>query len=625
MRGPSTTTQITRRGSTPESERLLVGCDPGQVVAITSHDQPLCILAGAGSGKTRVLTRRIAWRVLEGDALAPHVLTLTFTRKAAAELRGRLASLGLRDGVSAGTFHAIALSELRRLAAERREPPPVVLNSKARLLHGVLGQRRAPEAARIAVHEVAGEIEWAKSRLVAPGDYEGAARRAGRRTKMDFSAIAELYEGYERERRRRRVLDFEDLLSRCAAELADDPEFAASAQWRLRHLFVDEYQDLNAAQLRLLKAWDAGRGDLCVVGDPDQAIYAWNGSDPEIIGRFPKDFPGAKVIRLQTNYRSTAEVLAVASAVLDDGVKRAPREPGGPVPEGPVPTVTAYASEEAEARGVVRLARRAHRPGRRWSSVAVLARTNAQLPPIARAFADAGIPARIVGETGFLARPHLADALGRCYDAADRDALAAVIADLRLAGAGEAPGEHDEEEPRLSSAAIAEREDRETLAALVEDYLLTDGHPSGTGLRSFFETAHRGEDTGRGRDAVELITFHRAKGLEWPVVFVTGLEDGLVPITHARDAAALAEERRLLYVACTRAEEELHCSWSKTRQFGAGRPSTRSPSPHLEGIERARHTMELLARPSKEVARRAIEESRRLLAQSCTSEEGANR
>ena len=294
--------------------RLLAGCDAEQREAITTEAKPLCVLAAAGSGKTRVLTRRIAWRVNEGTASAPYVLALTFTRKAASELRGRLASLGLAEPATAGTFHSVALAELRRLAAERGRPAPVVISSKARLLAAAAGRDAGHDRATLA--ELAFEIEWAQARCLTARDYLRAVTISGRQTQCDPAVVAEVWKRYEREKQRRGVLDFDDLLARCANEMEKDPEFAASARWRFRHFFVDEYQDVNSAQVRLLEAWLGDGDDVCVVGDPDQAIYSWNGSDPRALVDFPLRHAGSRVLRLAMNYRSTDAVLAVASSVL---------------------------------------------------------------------------------------------------------------------------------------------------------------------------------------------------------------------------------------------------------------------------------------------------------------------
>jgi len=578
---------------------LLAWCDEEQVEAITTLARPLCVLAGAGSGKTRVLTRRMAWRVLQGSATADHILALTFTRKAAGELRERLADLGLPQPVVAGTFHAVALSELKRRAAERSMRPPVVLSSKIRLLYHVLGDRGRLVPTPKAVAELASEIEWAKAGCVTASGYEQAAARSRRTSSWRSSEVAETWQRYELEKRRRGVLDFEDLLQRCEAELRADAEFAGSARWRYRHVFVDEFQDVNEAQLRLLKAWLGQNDDLCVVGDPQQAIYSWNGADPDVIANFAAHFRGATVMSLRTNYRSTREVLGVAAAVL--GIVE-PAPAGGAVPEGKVPTVTAYRSDVDEATSVAGAARLAKRPGRAWSRIAVLARTNGQLGLLEEALSAAGIPTRVARARWQPGSPLAKSALDEAVAAPNAAALARWAADLDGAPADSVAGEG------LIRLELVE------LARAAIEYIGEDVSPTGVGFRNWLETTVPFEaDAGHRADAVELATFHRAKGLEWEVVFVTGLEDGLVPISHAREPAAIAEERRLLYVACTRAAEELHCSWASERTFSSGRPSPRSPSPWLAAIEGAGLELRRVSRASSGAARQALAESRRLL------------
>ena len=606
----------------PESD-LLAGCDHEQVEAITTPASPLCVLAGAGSGKTRVLTRRIAWRVMNGSATTNHVLALTFTRKAATELRSRLATLGLPEAVTAGTFHSVALAELKRLAAEQGRRPPVVLSSKVRLLMDILddsasatrasaGRRRplgatSSRGAERSVADLASEIEWAKSRCLRPEDLVRAAAFAGRRGTWDPAEVAELWERYELHKRRRGVLDFEDLLARCTEQMQRDHEFAASARWRHRHLFVDEYQDVNEAQERLLRAWLGTNDDLCVVGDPHQAIYSWNGSNPRAITDFAKDFPGATVLRLSINYRSTNEVLTVAGAVLGQ-TRAAPA--GGARPEGPIPTVVSYGDGRAEAAGVAEAARRAKRPGRSWSQIAVLARTNAQLGPLEDAFSARGVPVHVASASGLLAKPWVQEAVRAAARAADTSSLAAWTADL---AASLRTGPRDEQSGEDEGPADDARLDLAALARLCGEYLAEDISANGAGFKSWLEAAHGRDHDPVRRDAVELTTFHRAKGLEWAIVFVTGLEDGFVPIAHARDPDALAEERRLLYVACTRAEEELHCSWAAERSFPSSRPIPRAPSPWLRAIEAAHRDLERLRTVSPDTARQALADSRRAL------------
>src|SRR5438309_1664402 len=296
------------------SDELLHGLNEAQRRAVTTDAAPLCILAGAGSGKTRVLTRRIAWRIANGTADPRHVLALTFTRKAAGELSGRLSALGVRDQVAAGTFHAIAYAQLRRRWADRGERPPTLVDRKVRLLAPLLAGHRS---AAVQPADLATEIEWAKARFVGPAHYEAEAGAAGRKPALPLGVMASLYERYEEEKRRRGVVDFDDLLLLCARALETDETFAASQRWRFRHLFVDEFQDVNPVQFRLLDGWRGDGHDLCVVGDPNQAIFGWNGADPRYLTGFANRYPGAEVVRLDDNYRSSPQILAVADAVLN--------------------------------------------------------------------------------------------------------------------------------------------------------------------------------------------------------------------------------------------------------------------------------------------------------------------
>ncbi|MDP9388250.1 MAG: ATP-dependent helicase, partial [Actinomycetota bacterium] len=551
--------------------RLLDGLDPAQREAVACDDHPLCILAPAGSGKTRVLTRRIAHRVLTDQADGARVLALTFTRKAAGELRARLAALGVRQPLAAGTFHAVAYAQLRRRWADRGEPPPVLLERKARLLAPLLPRARvaARAPATLQAADLAGEIEWAKARLVTPARYAEEVEAAGRTPPVAPADMAALYERYEHDKRRKGLVDFDDLLVACALALENDTEFAAAQRWRFRHLFVDEFQDVNPVQFRLLRGWLGDRSDLCVVGDPNQAIYSWNGADPTLVTAFTRHFPGAKFVRLDRNYRSTPQVVTLAAAVLPP----APSRHGDIVAvraEGPAPVVRQFDTDVAEAQGVARALRRAHRPGVPWSHLAVLARTNAQLVLFEEHLRAAGIPCRVSGGGALLRQPEVRAALDQLRAGPAATPFASRLADVEaLAGDG---------------GAEERRANLEALVRLGRDYAALDASPSVDGFLAWLAGGDRGDAAADvGTDAVELTTFHRAKGLEWPVVFVTGLEKGLVPIGHATTPAAEAEERRLLHVALTRAVDEVHCTWAERRTFGS-RSVARSPSPYLEHL-----------------------------------------
>lgn len=464
-----------------------------QRAAVGAPGTPLCIRAGAGTGKTRVLTRRIAHQADIGAIDPKRTLAITFTRKAADELRDRLAGLGLRGSVSAGTFHSAAFAQLRTRWAEREVRPPELVKDKRGLVARA-AKRAGMRLAKAELTEAITEIEWAKAHRITPDDYRERAADFRRWPTVDHATVADLYQRYESEKAKRRVVDFDDLLILALKDLADDPDYAEARRWSYRHLFVDEFQDVNRLQFDLLRAWLGDPNDLCAVGDPNQAIYSWNGADSDYIERFAHWFPGAEVLDLVDNYRSTPQILAAGRAVLPAGAARLTSHSLN----GPRPTVSTHVDDFDEAATIARALRDAKSPETAWSSMAVLARTNAQTAKLAAALDRAQIPCRV------------------------------RIDSHRTEGrAGAAPAS--------------------------------------------------------GADAVDVATFHAAKGLEWPIVHLAGMEQGLVPISRAQTPAEIAEERRLLYVAITRAERELHCHWASERAFG-DRTSARSPSPYLNDI-----------------------------------------
>lgn len=581
---------------------LLDDLDASQRAAVTEPGSPLAILAPAGSGKTRVLTRRIAWSAREGRADPRRVLAVTFTRKAAGELAGRLRTLGVGGAVTAGTFHALALAQLRRRASERGRELPSLLDRKGRLLAPLIGARGAE--AGVAITEVASEIEWAKACSIRPDQFASEAERAGRRLPRPASELADLYARYEAEKHRRRLLDFEDLLWWCAEAIETDTEFAAAQRFRFRHLFVDEFQDVNPAQLRLVRAWLGDRRDLCVVGDDAQAIYGFAGADSSALSDFRAHFPGAQVARLKVNYRSTPQVIAASAAALSGSSGAHRPVPQAVVDAGPMPTVTAYPTAEAEADGVARALLQAHRQGLPWHSMAVLYRINAQSAAFEISLKHADVPYRIPGAGRFVDRSEVKAALASLRSS-ERDApgrpftdmltdLAAGTSDLdgepSSGGSTSTPGPDrdaaDDPTPH-SGGGTERREHLDAILHLGREYVGAEGGTGSlAGFRSWLETATRGEGNTAAGDAVDLLTFHKAKGLEWAAVFVTGLERGLVPISYAKTAETRAEEHRLLHVALSRAERDLHLSWARERTRGS-RASRRSQSPWLAEIEAA--------------------------------------
>jgi DNA helicase-2/ATP-dependent DNA helicase PcrA len=571
------------------TEELLEGLTAPQRAAVVSDAAPLCIVAAAGAGKTRVLTRRMAYRCRSGAADPAHTLALTFTRKAAGEMQHRLAGMGLRSRVAAGTFHSHAGAQLQRWWADRRQSPPALLERKSRLLGPLLESRSALSS--VPLSEVASVIEWAKARTIRPEELEAAlaspsvgrppGRPGGRATDgkpVSPAALAAVYGRYEDEKRKRGLIDFDDLLSRCADAIEQDPEFAGAQRWRWRHVYVDEFQDLNPLQHRLLLAWLGTSVDLCVVGDPNQAIYGWNGADAGLLDSFPDRFPTAQVLRLDANHRSAEPIVRAAAAVLGPDGERL----RGVDRPGPAPAVHGFESDRAEAHGLAAAMVAAHGEGRRWSSMAVLTRTNAQLELVQEALSGAGVPWWSAAASALLDHPAVRQVLSGLWAtrrSSPGQPLRMALADLEELISEYGPG-----------GGPAAAESVAALGALLEaGASLAAARPEAT-LANWLDwlpttVADRSDRTGPP-DTVTLCSFHRAKGLEWDLVWVAGVEEGLVPMGRARSPAAEREERRLLYVALTRAVEELHVSWAATRWFGT-RPVPRQPSRWLEAVAAA--------------------------------------
>ena len=567
----------------PAVAKLLRGLNHPQHQAVVSEASPLRILAGAGSGKTRVLTHRIAYRSEQGTLDPNRVLAVTFTRKAAGELRERLGRLGLSGGINAGTFHSIAYAQLRQRWEERGIRPPELLERKVGFVARLMSAKD-----RNMPLDVVAEIEWAAARRITPETYESAAAVARRRPPLALGTVAGIYERFMAEKLRKRLVDFDDLLRLAARDLAADPVYASARHWRFRHLFVDEFQDVNPLQHELLTAWLGPESDLCAVGDPNQAIYAWNGADARYLTDFEQYFPSSSTVTLEDNYRSTPQVLTVANAVLDAGFS-VPIKLRSHRPDGPLPVVREYADALSEAQATARSARDHHAPGTPWNSQCVLVRTNAQAALMSEAFTSARIPHRVRGGGDLLEQPEVRQAINGFRRASNLQVALGDLEDEIRRLAPEVAGEQTTSTQRTSPAVTPQlvgdlAEERAAnmseLVRLGREYSVLDPTGGIPGFLGWLTSALRGEDRSGG-DAVEIVTFHAAKGLEWSVVHVAGLEEGFVPIHHAKDSPDdLDEERRLLYVALTRARDELICSWAKTRTFGS-RTANRQPSPWL--------------------------------------------
>ena len=569
-----------------DPDDLLAALDPEQREVALACRGPVCVLAGAGTGKTRAITHRIAYAVATGVANPGHVLALTFTVRAAGELRGRLRALGGgAEGVRAATFHSAALRQLSyfwpKVIGGR---PPKLVESKLPMLREA-ARDLGLSVAGGALAEAVTEIEWAKVRQTHPDSYVFAAAEAGRSPSAGLEEVGRLYQAYEALRRDRQLIDFESVLELTAAILLTEPAVAREVHGAFRYFTVDEFQDVNPLQKLLLDAWLGGREELCVVGDPQQTIYSFTGATSDYLRGFPADFPGAAVVRLVRDYRSTPQVVAAANRLTAGGLGRlAPAESSGELvaqrPAGPDPVVTRYPDEEAEAAGVAAAAAGLITQRVPPNEIAVLVRINAHMERFERALADAKVPYVVRGAERFYDRPEV------------RQALVLIRGAARADGAGTdasgAPGELPAavrhvlasagltSVPPAARGAVRERwESLAAIAGLADD--LAAARPTAT-LAEFAAELSEREDTGHApvAAAVTLATMHAAKGLEWDAVLIPGLVEGIMPIVHARTAEAIEEERRLLYVAVTRARARLVLSWAPARTPGAEASRQRS-------------------------------------------------
>ncbi|MDO4785287.1 MAG: ATP-dependent helicase, partial [Propionibacteriaceae bacterium] len=397
---------------------VLAALDEQQRDVALTLDRPVVVLAGAGSGKTRAITHRIAYAVQTGRYVPTATLAVTFTTRAAGEMKARLARLGA-DGVQARTIHSAALRQAQYFwpKAYGSELPPVassIISLVARAAGGVVGQTTTP-----LLRDLAGEIGWAKSANVDPADYPELAERDGRSVSgVAADQVSRIMANYERIKTGEGVIDFDDILLCTAAMLAEHDDIAAQVRAAYRHFVVDEYQDISAIQHRLLNLWVGGRRDFCVVGDPSQAIHSFAGARPQYLLRFRRDWPGSVQLELSTNYRSSPQILAMANEVIGSsgGIRLRPTRPSGPMPE-----IHRYPSDPEEAAGVASWLTAQHAAGVPWRELAVLYRINAQAPALESALAEAGVPYQVRGVERFYDRPEIRQALALIRQAAATD------------------------------------------------------------------------------------------------------------------------------------------------------------------------------------------------------------
>jgi DNA helicase-2/ATP-dependent DNA helicase PcrA len=551
---------------------MLDGLDDDQRAAATAPRGPVCVLAGAGTGKTRTITHRIAHLVSTGHVAPGQVLAVTFTARAAGEMRTRLRALGVA-GVQARTFHAAALRQLRYFWPRVVGGPPwQLVEGKLRIVGQAAGRAKmGTDAATL--RDLAGEIEWAKASLVAPAEYPAAVARLRRDVPGPAEQVAAVYAGYEEAKNAAELLDFDDLLLHVAGALEGHADIAQEFRDRYRCFVVDEYQDVTPLQQRVLDAWLGERDDLTVVGDANQTIYTFAGASPKHLLEFPRRFPEAVVVRLQRDYRSTPQVVGCANTLI--GAAR-DRPAGtrlrliGQRPAGPDPDFTEHDDEVAEAAAVATRIRRMVADGVPPSEIAVLFRVNAQSETYEQALTEAGVPYQVRGGERFFHRPEIRRAMSVVRMAGA--GTGALVDDVRavLAPVGLTPD---------PPGGAAQRAQWESLLALVELAEELAGVEPDADLRRFAAELETRADAAHPPtvQGVTLASLHAAKGLEWDVVFLVGLVDGTLPIQHADgDEHAIEEERRLLYVGITRARRQVLLSWALSRQPGGARRRRRS-------------------------------------------------
>ncbi|WIK63694.1 ATP-dependent helicase [Gleimia hominis] len=587
-----------------EAQQLLEALDDQQRAVAQQVTGPLSVLAGAGTGKTRAITYRVAYGVATG-AFDPHsVLAVTFTTRAATEMRARLRTLGV-GGAQARTFHSAALRQLRYFWPQTIGGNlPRIMEHKAQIVASAAA-RLGIRVDKVSVRDIAAEIEWAKVSMISPAQYAQQLTRHRREPPADLDAttVADLLTVYEDAKNEQGVIDFEDVLLLMVGILQDSEWAARTVRAQYQHFVVDEFQDVSKLQHELLNLWLGGRHDICVVGDVAQTIYSFTGASPRYLVHFEKDHPGARRVELYRNYRSTPQIVSMANSVL--------RGRRGALPDGAVKLESQRKSGKAvafntfddvtaEARGVARQIKGLLETGVAAQDIAILFRTNAQSEAFEEALADAQVPFQLRGGKQFFDRDEIKKAIvllrqiARTTGDAEDAPVVQIVEDIAsdLGWSAKPPQTH---------GAVREKWDNlDALVSLAHDRAELSLTQFAAEMQDRQQT-----QTAPQISSVTLCSLHAAKGLEWDHVFLTGVCEGLIPITYAKSADALEEERRLLYVGVTRARDQLVISYSRAR--GQGRAANQKPSRFLEHVWPNAHT-KTRSKPRRQRKREEIEE-----------------
>ena len=538
-----------------DSEEILAALDDEQRAVALASRGPVCVIAGAGTGKTRAITHRIAYAASIGVMDPQKVLALTFTARAAGEMRMRLRTLGVPT-VAARTIHSAALKQLLYFwPSVFGGRTPDLMTTKTGFLTEAINRAGLSDSIRATnrelMRDIASEIEWAKVSQVAPSDYVDEISKRMQKPRVLPEQMVQIYTAYESVKKQELAIDFEDVLLLCAAMLEEEREVRERVQDQYRYFTIDEYQDVSPVQQRLINAWLGKRNDICVVGDPAQTIYSFAGATPVFLNTFTQRFPDAEVIRLSTGYRSTPEITFAANALLRYGSMG--QELVAQNDHGSAPSVIGYADEAAEVTGVLSEITSLLSAGTPPHEVAILARTNSQLKSVERAMVKVNLPYQVRSTERFFDRKEVRDFLG----------------EVRKASVIPAEGQGWIDELRTLAQPYLTDEAIDGIAALLHlaRELDSDENFTPKTLRGYLREV---EDRVQQNNpptmpVVTLATLHAAKGLEWERVFLIGASEGQLPVSDA----SIDEERRLFYVGITRAKADLHISYRK------------SPSPFL--------------------------------------------
>ncbi len=536
-------------------DEILAALDPDQRAVALASRGPVCVIAGAGTGKTRAITHRIAYAAAIGTMDPAKVLALTFTAKAAGEMRARLRSLGVPT-VAARTIHSAALKQLLYFwPSVFGGRTPDLMTTKTGFITEAINRAGLSDSVRVTnrelMRDIASEIEWAKVSQVAPSDYIDEISKRMQKPRVLPEQMVQIYTAYESVKKQELAIDFEDVLLLCAAMLEEEREVRERVQDQYRYFTIDEYQDVSPVQQRLINAWLGKRNDICVVGDPAQTIYSFAGATPVFLNTFTQRFPDAEVIRLSTGYRSTPEITFAANALLRHGSMG--QELVAQNDHGSAPSVVGYADEAAEVNGVLSEITELLTAGTPPHEVAILARTNSQLKSVERAMQKVNLPYQVRSTERFFDRKEVRD----------------FLSEVRKASVIPAEGQGWIDELRTLAQPYLTGEAIDGIAALLHlaRELDSDENFSPKTLRGYLREV---EDRVQQNNpptmpVVTLATLHAAKGLEWERVFLIGASEGQLPVSDA----SIDEERRLFYVGITRAKADLHISYRK------------SPSPFL--------------------------------------------